>query len=117
MGASVTYNIKMGADAPVSPTTPDVWITSDKKSSVSSYDFLWKTSDLPVTFLTARVKASARNYIQKAMSNTGGFLCNIPVGELECEGKIVGNIQKVVTAIWVFLQDDQLRWHPFLTIC
>ncbi len=84
----------MGADAPVSPTTPDVWITSDKKSSVSSYDFLWKTSDLPVTFLTARVKASARNYIQKAMSNTGGFLCNIPVGELECEGKIVGNIQK-----------------------
>ncbi|HCC6066270.1 TPA: Ig-like domain repeat protein [Klebsiella pneumoniae] len=93
-GASVTYNIKMGADAPVSPTTPDVWITSDKKSSVSSYDFLWKTSDLPVTFLTARVKASARNYIQKAMSNTGGFLCNIPVGELECKGKIVGNIQK-----------------------
>ena len=68
-GASVTYNIKMGADAPVSPTTPDVWITSDKKSAVSSYDYIWKTSDLPVTFLTARVKASARNYIQKAMLN------------------------------------------------
>ncbi|MFM3681053.1 Ig-like domain-containing protein [Klebsiella pneumoniae] len=87
-GAAATYNLKLGPDTPESPETPStVWLTTDKKGEINSFNYLWKTSDLPVKFISARVRTSARNYLQRAF--TGNLeICQIPPGETECSGPV-----------------------------
>lgn len=87
-GATATYNLLLGAETPESPETPTtVWLTTDKKGEINSFNYLWKTSDLPVKFISARVRTSARNYLQRAF--TGSLeICQIPPGETECCGPV-----------------------------
>ncbi|MEP9876132.1 Ig-like domain-containing protein [Klebsiella sp. GW_Kp182] len=96
-GADVTYNIKLGADASPSPSTPNVWLTSDKAGTVNSFHYLWKTSDLPVKFLTATARSTARSYVQQVIATSNSLsskVCNIPVGETECTGPLSWSIPK-----------------------
>lgn len=86
-GANVSYNIVLGADAPASPTTPSVWLTSDKMEEIGAFQYLWKTSQLPAKYVSAKVRTSARNYIQYAVANNVE-ICNIPVGQTECTGPV-----------------------------
>ncbi|TWV21420.1 hypothetical protein FQU58_05360, partial [Klebsiella pneumoniae] len=75
-----------GPDTPESPETPTtVWLTTDKKGEINSFNYLWKTSDLPVNFISARVRTSARNYLQRAFTGNQE-ICQIPPGEIECSG-------------------------------
>ncbi|MEQ0009482.1 Ig-like domain-containing protein [Klebsiella sp. GG_Kp146] len=96
-GAYVTYNIKLGPDASPSPSTPNVWLTSDKAGTVNAFHYLWKTSDLPVKFLTATARSTARSYIQQVIATSNSVsskVCNIPVGETECTGTVGWSIPK-----------------------
>ncbi|UYB60123.1 Ig-like domain-containing protein (plasmid) [Klebsiella michiganensis] len=96
-GADVTYNIKLGHDASPSPSTPNVWLTSDKAGTVNAFHYLWKTSDLPVKFLTATARSTARSYVQQVIATSNSVsskVCNIPVGETECTGPVSWSIPK-----------------------
>ncbi|HID5339180.1 TPA: Ig-like domain-containing protein [Klebsiella pneumoniae] len=93
-GATANYNLKLGPDTPVGPEMPSsVWLTTDTKGEINSFNYLWKTSDLPVKFISARIRASARNYIQRAF--TGNLeICQIQPGETECSGPVPWSIAK-----------------------
>ncbi|HBQ3926481.1 TPA: DUF4165 domain-containing protein [Klebsiella pneumoniae] len=93
-GAAATYNLNLGPDTPESPETPTtVWLTTDKKGEINSFNYLWKTSDLPVNFISARVRTSARNYLQRAFTGNQE-ICQIPPGEIECSGPVTWKIAK-----------------------
>ncbi|HHT5706206.1 TPA: Ig-like domain-containing protein [Raoultella planticola] len=96
-GGNVSYNIKLSDDAPVSPSTPIVWLTSDKAGTTNAFHYLWKSVDLPVKFLSATVRATQRNYIQQAtatVNQVSSTICQIPVGETECSGPVTWSIPK-----------------------
>jgi hypothetical protein len=58
------------------------------------FNYLWKTSDLPVKFISARIRASARNYIQRAF--TGNLeICQIQPGDWSAAGRYRGQLLKV----------------------
>lgn len=86
-GSSLAYDIKLGNDAPISPATPEAWLTSDKKSEMNSGSYLWNSKDLPVKFSSVRIIASPRNYDQLAMSGNSE-ICLVPAGETECTGPV-----------------------------
>lgn len=92
-GGSVSYNIKLGDSVQISPTQPEVWLTTDKKGELNSGSYLWDTEDLPVKFTSARVKAPVRNYVQRAIAGSTE-ICQIPVGETECTGPVSWSIAK-----------------------
>ncbi len=95
-GATANYNLKLGPDTPVGPEMPSsVWLTTDTKGEINSFNYLWKTSDLPVKFISARIRASARNYIQRAFTGNLGNLSNPTGVRLSAAGRYRGQLLKV----------------------
>lgn len=96
-GGNVSYNIKLGDDAPASPSAPNVWLTSDKAGKTNAFHYLWKSADLPVQFISATARATKRNYIQQVTATVNKIssnICQIPVGEVECTGPVSWSIPK-----------------------
>ena len=92
-GGSLSYDINLGSEAPVSPAAPGAWLRSDKQGEMNSGNYLWNTKDLPVKFSSVRITASPRNYDQRAMSGNTE-ICQVPAGETECIGAVSWSIPK-----------------------
>ncbi len=92
-GATANYNLKLGPDTPVGPEMPSsVWLTTDTKGEINSFNYLWKTSDLPVKFISARIRL-LREIISKEHLQVTRNLSN-PTSETECSGPVPWSIAK-----------------------
>ncbi|ENK5066186.1 Ig-like domain repeat protein [Klebsiella variicola] len=100
-GGSLSYDINLGSEAPVSPAAPEAWLTSDKKGETNAGSYLWNTKDLPVKFSSVRITASPRNYVQRAMSGNTE-ICQVPAGETECIGAVSWSIPKTGNGITTY---------------